>query len=387
MLEYFTYKKYKKHKAEKEAHEHKVGDKGKGIEKQDGVASNSNPAIRVDAPAGATTATAERPLLDDEDESFFERLTSGRATLSDLDGNDDDERPPLPPRIKTPDLTWDSDAESFVSRESKSKSDEKKKEGKDKHKDKKEKDKKAEGGGAAANIGRRISLLVKRPKKDVQPTNLVVPESEAKRERTDIERVLDDLDLSAKNNRAFSLSAESSELVRRFTLVLKDLVNGVPTAVGDMQALLEDKDGAIAAAFGKLPSSLKKLVTQLPTKLTSTLAPELLAAAAETQGLKHEDNSKAGVKSTAKSLLMPKNLQDLVTKPSAIVGMLKAIMNALKLRWPAFMGANVLWSIALFRKLFFLSTSSSTTRSPPYIREPESRLRSRSFLSFKRTEF
>jgi hypothetical protein len=43
-------------------------------------------------------------------------------------------------------------------------------------------------------------------------------------------------------------------------------------------------------------------------------------------------------------------LKDLVTKPGAVVSLLKAIMNALKLRWPAFMGTNVLLSLALFGK-------------------------------------
>ncbi len=47
-------------------------------------------------------------------------------------------------------------------------------------------------------------------------------------------------------------------------------------------------------------------------------------------------------------MLMPKNLAELVTKPGAVIGMLKSIMNALKLRWPAFIGTNVIWSLALF---------------------------------------
>lgn len=54
----------------------------------------------------------------------------------------------------------------------------------------------------------------------------------------------------------------------------------------------------------------------------------------------------------AKSFLTPSSLKELVTKPGAVVGMLKAIVNALKLRWPAFMGTNVLLSLALFVLLF-----------------------------------
>lgn len=331
MLEYFGYQKYKKYKQGKE------DDKGKQpATPTEAVASSS----KTTSPVEVVTKPrpSEAPVLDADDESFFARLTSGQISVDELnDDADEGSRPPLPPRIKTPDLTWDSDAESFTARKPKEQ----------------EKDVKKEP-NVAEKLGRRISVLVRRPKKDVKPTNLVVPEPEADKEQDDLSRVLDDLNLSAKNNRAFSLSTESSELMGKFTVVLKDLVNGVPTAADDLKNLLEDKDGTISKSFESLPKSLKKLVTQLPEKMTSSLAPELMLAAAESQGLKHGDNSKGGLKSTAKSLLLPKNLQELVTKPGAVVGMLKAIVNALKLRWPAFVGANVIWSIALFLLLYVL---------------------------------
>jgi hypothetical protein len=84
------------------------------------------------------------------------------------------------------------------------------------------------------------------------------------------------------------------------------------------------------------------------------LAPELLAVAAEAQALSGGTASAAGTgggfAGAAKSFLKPNSLKDLVTKPGAVVSMLKAIMNALKLRWPAFMGTNVLLSLGLFGK-------------------------------------
>jgi hypothetical protein len=166
--------------------------------------------------------------------------------------------------------------------------------------------------------------------------------------------VLDDLDLSAQNNRAFSLSGESAEMVRKFTQVLKDLVNGVPTAYGDLVKLLDDRDGILDRSYEKLPRSLKKLVAQLPEKLTSTLAPELLAVAAEAQGLGVEEGASAGLKGAAKKFLSPSSLHDLVTKPGALVGLLKGIVNALKTRFPAFIGTNVLWSLAVFLLLSML---------------------------------
>ncbi|KAI1741238.1 hypothetical protein F4680DRAFT_416188 [Xylaria scruposa] len=169
--------------------------------------------------------------------------------------------------------------------------------------------------------------------------------------------LLDDLDLSARNNRAFSLSSESAEMARRFTQVLRDLVNGVPTAYGDLVGLIEDRDGVLARNYERLPGGLKKLVAQLPDKLTSSLAPELLAVAAEAQGLDEANKEVAGgsgLKDAAKKFLTPGNLHDLVTKPGALVGLLKGIVNALKTRFPAFIGTNVLWSLAVFLLLSML---------------------------------
>ncbi|KAK8118599.1 uncharacterized protein PG998_003225 [Apiospora kogelbergensis] len=328
MLEYFTYKKVKKHQAEKAEKER---------------AKSANEEARQAAPSPSPRIISEpvgTPLLREEDERFLERLTSPDP--------DDDEavRPPLPPRIKTPTIEWDSDTESFVSKEPAGK-------GKGKAAD-------AKADGAAAGkpkrfatittLGRNLSQRV-RPTANsgLKPENVPpVTEREVMREETDITRILDDLDLSAKNNKVFSLSADSGEMVRKFNLVLKDLVNGVPTAYGDLTALLDDRDGTLARNYEKLPSSLKKLVTTLPNKLTSTLAPELLAVAAEAQGIGAEEAKKSGIKEQAKNFLTPKSLQDLVTKPGAVVGLLKGIVNALKVRWPAFIGTNVIWSLALF---------------------------------------
>ncbi|KAK6853304.1 hypothetical protein PG990_009587 [Apiospora arundinis] len=328
MLEYFTYKKVKKHRAEK-AEKERIESANEDAHQS---ATSPSPKI-ISEPVGT-------PLLREEDERFLERLTS--PDPDDAEGV----RPPLPPRIKTPTIEWDSDTESFVSKEPAAK-------GKGKLAEAK-----ADGAPAGkpkrfatiTTLGRNLSQRV-RPTANsgLKPENVPpVTEREVMREENDITRILDDLDLSAKNNKVFSLSADSGEMVRKFNLVLKDLVNGVPTAYGDLTALLDDRDGTLARNYEKLPSSLKKLVTTLPNKLTSTLAPELLAVAAEAQGIGAEEAKKGGLKDAAKNFLTPKSLQDLVTKPGAVVGMLKGIVNALKLRWPAFIGTNVIWSLALF---------------------------------------
>jgi hypothetical protein len=183
----------------------------------------------------------------------------------------------------------------------------------------------------------------------------VVPPSEASKEEDDINRVLDDLNLAAVNNRAFSISKESQELVQKFTVILKDLVNGVPTAYDDLVTLLNDSQGTLARQYDHLPGFLQKLITQLPNKLTGNLAPELLAVATEAQALNlgaAAASTGGGLAGAAKAFFKPNSLKDLVTKPGAVVSLLKAIMNALKLRWPAFMGTNVLLSLGLFGESF-----------------------------------
>ena len=328
MLEYFAIKKFKKHREEKRKSEREAGQEKGQQEARKGSSSAESPR------SGSSHRDTPAPVLTDSDKDFLEQLTGSSADHDD--DEDEGPRPPLPPRVKTPDLTWDSDSESF-------------------RKVQPEKEKKS-GAKPQRSLSKRISLFSRKEKgkkgdKDLDAARLTVPEPEVDNEKDDLSRVLDDLNLSARNNKAFSLSADSTELVGKFTLVLKDLVNGVPTAVNDLTSLLDDRDGTLAKNYEKLPKSFKKLVTQLPDKLTSTLAPELLAVAAEAQGLgKPEASDKGGLKTAAKKLLTPKNLSELVTKPGAVVGMLKGIMNALKLRWPAFMGTNVIWSVAIFRK-------------------------------------
>lgn len=340
MLEYMAYKKFKKNRDAKVLAREDV--------KNEAAAAGSR------SPAPTSTSTPEGPVLTDDDELFFERLTH-EGRYADEDGK----RPPLPPRAKTPDYSWDSsDAEGDSLRQGK------KGQGGpgmavvDSSKDSSATsgggntdDKKSSGKSRLAFWARRPTIANHKTKTQTlepgSPAAALSPAEEA-RESEDLSRVLDDLNLAARNNKTFSLSQDSQELVGQFTVVLKDLVNGAPTAAADLRHLFEDHDGTLARNYEKLPGSMKKLVTSLPAKLTGSLAPELLAVAAESQGLRGADAPTGGIKDQAMKLVMPKNLSDLVTKPSAIVGMLKAIMNALKLRWPAFIGTNVIWSVALF---------------------------------------
>lgn len=298
MLEYFTYKKVKKHQAEKRARE-----------------VSQTPPLK--------------PVLSPDDERFIEHLVSEGTP------------PPLPERPHV------LNQEALDANENTTQLERSISKGKNKENVKgPEKSKKKEN--------RFSSLFAKSKKGDKNAANL--PEEEVENEEDDITRVLNDLNLSAVNNRALSLSKESNELMAKFTLVLKDLVNGVPTAYDDLVHLLDDSQGTLAKTYDQLPSFLKKLIATLPEKWTSTLAPELLATAAEAQRFGGAEGASAaasgGFMGAAKGFLKPNSLKDLVTKPGAVAGLLKTIMNSLKLRWPAFMGTNVLLSLGLFGKLF-----------------------------------
>lgn len=162
--------------------------------------------------------------------------------------------------------------------------------------------------------------------------------------------ILENLNLAASNNRVFSMGEDTQELLRKFKLIFKDLVNGVPTAYHDLEMLLTNGNRQLQDTYTKMPSFLQKLIEKLPEKWTSTLAPEMLAVASEratASGVNMENVGKAAA--AAEKMGMP-SLKELVSKPAAIVGMLRSIMAFLRARFPAVLGMNVLWSLALFSK-------------------------------------
>lgn len=188
-----------------------------------------------------------------------------------------------------------------------------------------------------------------------------VEDEEAKQEQEDLTEVLDQLNLSATSTRTFSLSKESGKLMEEFTQVLKDVINGVPTAYDDMEKLLTRKDKEIRSMFNNMPPWLQTLVKSLPAKLTTTMAPEVMAAASEKPGadMKLDPNSKVGASSVEPNPDLEKlkkrakqripSVKRLIGERGAVATILRNILNFLKLRFPAFItGTNVLMSIAVF---------------------------------------
>ena len=318
-----------------------------GNTKSDDKSPAHSPAEDATATAAATPdggATNPARLLDHDDERFLERLISN-------DDDDDTPAPALPPRPKTPDLTWESDSDSFqATREAPAPA------------------VTTAATATATKKQNRLSRLFSRkpsPSPLTAPAPGTIPAAEAEREWADLDNVLSNLGIhpdppptstSAKakgkaRSVALTASTEVQSILGQFVLVLKDIMAGVPAASDDLIALLDGRNEVLDRGFAKLPSSMQKLVMQLPKKLTSSLAPGVLAAAAEAQGLKASDVEGEG---GLARFLTPRGLGDLVMTPAIVKSMLKAIVNALKLRWPAFIGTSVLWSTAVILLLFVL---------------------------------
>ena len=180
----------------------------------------------------------------------------------------------------------------------------------------------------------------------------VVDDPEAKKEEEDMTIVLERLNLAAVNNRVFSISDETQQLLQQFNLVFKDLINGVPTAYGDLEKLLTNGDKQLQKTYSQLPAFLQKMIEQLPLRMTQGIAPTILAAAterAEASGINTENVGKAAAAANKMGFKTP-SLRDLIGKPGAVAGMMRSVMTYLRARFPAFLGMNVLWSLALFGK-------------------------------------
>lgn len=158
--------------------------------------------------------------------------------------------------------------------------------------------------------------------------------------------VLEKLNLASLDNRVFSVNEETRILLQKFKLILRDLLNGVPESYKDLENLFKNRDQQIEDLYNSLPGFLQKLVAQLPESLT----PELLAtvaAKAEKSGAMNVENAEKVTEAAGKIKGFSK---DWATKPAAILGFLRSIMAYLRVRFPALLGMNALWSLALCRK-------------------------------------
>lgn len=335
----------------------------------------SKPSGSVPSPPAPTISesaseTGAEPVLDEEDEKFLERLA---AIASEPEGTP----PPLPGR---PAVVIDEKGQQRVGKDAQEalmdgadkialpKSPPEKrplssyfalpKFGKktDKEQDATAKDKKGKAKVTEAERNELADNLLAAAEKSKS-----AEEQEVEKETQDLTKILEELNMSAVNNRVFSFSKESEELLQKFTLVLKDIVNGAPTAYNDLEKLFTDYDAQLKKMYGGLPPFLQNFVKSLPAKMTAALGPEILAASAEKPGFDGKQRAAGEGSKSKKSRLpgVPKipSLKQLVSAQGAVATALRSIVNFLKFRFPALAtGTNLIMSLAVMSK-----SSTSTT--------------------------
>ncbi|KAK3073243.1 hypothetical protein LTR53_005338 [Teratosphaeriaceae sp. CCFEE 6253] len=190
--------------------------------------------------------------------------------------------------------------------------------------------------------------------------------------------LLDRLNLSSINNRVFAFSAETEKIYERFTQVLKDTMNGAPTAYEDMEKLMKDAGPELEKQFASMPPFVQTLVKSLPAKLGTSMGPELLAMASEKPGGDMQARMKAASKQSssggdpsiqAASVSSSKaekaedgqkkqkrkipGLKGLVSEQGMVASILRNVVSFLKVRFPFLASmTNVVMSLAVFILMF-----------------------------------
>jgi hypothetical protein len=185
------------------------------------------------------------------------------------------------------------------------------------------------------------------------------------KQEKEVSVLLDNLSLSNINNRVFSFSAESQKYYDRFTQVLKDTLNGAPTAYEDMDKLMKEAGPTLEKHFDSMPPFVQTLVKSLPAKLGTTLGPELMAAASEKPGndlkARMESSNKSSAGDASAGTSEPKEgqkkkrripgLKSLTSSNGVVASILRNIVNFLQVRFPFLVSTtNVVMSLAVFSK-------------------------------------
>ncbi|KAI4737970.1 hypothetical protein E4T50_11553 [Aureobasidium sp. EXF-12298] len=210
------------------------------------------------------------------------------------------------------------------------------------------------------------------------------PEAKEQDER-EVSVLLDRLNLSAINNRVFSFSDQSQKIYGEFTLILKDIVNGAPTAWEDLETLLKENEKHLEQMFKNMPPFVQTLVKSLPSKFATSMGPEIMAMAGDKPGNDLKKQMEATGKASSslgaqninvdlkkKQKRRVPNIKDLSQK-GTVTSMLTNIVNFLKLRFPAFVtGTNVVMSLSVFILLFVFWYCRKRGKETRLLRESES---------------
>jgi hypothetical protein len=171
------------------------------------------------------------------------------------------------------------------------------------------------------------------------------------KQEKEVSVLLDNLNMSSINNRVFALSGETHKIYERFALVLKDTIEGGPTAYEDMEKLMKDAGPTLEKQFQSMPPFVQTLVKSLPAKMGVGLAPEFLASLAT----KPDDELKAS-SSTEEQKKKEKRkipgLKKLISQQGAVATMLRNAVSFITTRFPFLASmTNVVMSLSVFSKL------------------------------------
>ncbi|KAI6900142.1 hypothetical protein D0869_09373 [Hortaea werneckii] len=198
-------------------------------------------------------------------------------------------------------------------------------------------------------------------------------EKTKEKQEREVSVLLDKLDMSSINNRVFSFSAETQKIYARFSDILRDTMNGGPTAYEDMEKLMREAGPTLEKQFYSMPPFVQTLVKSLPAKLGTTLGPELMAAASEKPVADMQTRMKAasqkrdegstdpatsvpestGEGNTEKTKRRVPGLKRLVGEQGAVASILRNVVNFLQTRFPFLASTtNVVMSLAVFILMF-----------------------------------
>ncbi|QRV79420.1 hypothetical protein RhiJN_07435 [Ceratobasidium sp. AG-Ba] len=197
-------------------------------------------------------------------------------------------------------------------------------------------------------------------------------ESELTKEQKELAEVLDSLDMQAgKQGTAFTTPVTRA-LLHRFTQILKDMVNGVPTAYNDLIEFLDASSTHLSQEWNSLPSSFQKLIRSLPLGIPpDVFAAMTAAAAAPTVGepttasaagpsapkpsafasklnpmsMFTKTNPQTGAQT--RTLPKPSQIKDFLGTGGGIATLLRTILTFLRTKFPMLAGTSALMSMGL----------------------------------------
>ncbi|CAE6416371.1 unnamed protein product [Rhizoctonia solani] len=199
--------------------------------------------------------------------------------------------------------------------------------------------------------------------------NPTTPEPELTKEQKELAEVLDSLNMQAGQQGIAFTTPDTRAFLQQFTQIIKDIINGVPTAYNDLIEFLESSSTQLSKEWNSLPSSFQKLIRSLPLGIPpDVFAGMTAAAAASTAGNNSEaepapkatagfgsklnpmslftkTNPKTGAKS--RTLPGPGQVKDLLGTGGGIATILRSIVTFLKTRFPLLAGTNALMSMGI----------------------------------------